>query len=239
MIRFDNWSKRGRWWPTRRFAGPAVSIIVHHSVTTPTSEPVADARTIEDVIYARRFRSRFSMVAYSYLIHPDGTVLEGRGVTWRNGANADRKNTGLGNARTLSVCMIGSYHPPAGGHDELTDAQVVAFRQLADWLESAGYLTNSRSVNPHSAVAYTDCCGDTLRSGLDRLINGLPVDTFDEDEEDDMITLFDTGTGDAWTAANGIARKLHDPDAWLAGWDGPVRRSPNMRFVIPDHYEVK
>ena len=60
----------------------------------------------------------------------------------------------------------------------------------------------------------------------------------DEEEEDDMITLVDSTSGEGWTAANGKARPLSKVDEWLAGWDGPVRRSPNMRYVISSHYEI-
>lgn len=60
----------------------------------------------------------------------------------------------------------------------------------------------------------------------------------DESEEDDMLTLIDTTTNEHWVAANGRADKLSKPSAWMADWDGPVRRSANMRHVIATLYEV-
>lgn len=53
-----------------------------------------------------------------------------------------------------------------------------------------------------------------------------------------METLIDTTSGDHWAAANGKADKLSEPAKWMEGWEGPVRKSPNMRFVIPTLYDV-
>ena len=58
------------------------------------------------------------------------------------------------------------------------------------------------------------------------------------DEEDDMITCFDTTTEEAWVCANGKARPISNDLAWVEEFDGPIRRHKNMRYVIENLYEV-
>ena len=53
-----------------------------------------------------------------------------------------------------------------------------------------------------------------------------------------METLLDTTTGEGWVCANGKARPLTDVPAWVASWSGPTSTSKNMRYVIPDLYDV-
>lgn len=65
----------------------------------------------------------------------------------------------------------------------------------------------------------------------------VPPDEIPEGDEE-MITIVDSTTNDAWVVGNGKARKLSDPAKWLSGWDGPVYHSPTMRFVVNDLYQV-
>ncbi|RMH83122.1 MAG: hypothetical protein D6683_02455, partial [Actinomyces sp.] len=58
------------------------------------------------------------------------------------------------------------------------------------------------------------------------------------DLEQIMFVAIDTTENRYWLVANGKARILSDPDAWMKSWDGPVIRSANMRYVIPDLYAV-
>ncbi|RMF59089.1 MAG: hypothetical protein D6746_08790, partial [Bacteroidetes bacterium] len=62
----------------------------------------------------------------------------------------------------------------------------------------------------------------------------LPVTT----EEEDMLVLIDTTTNDHWVAVGGKAKHLTDPSAWMSTWDGPVRKSPTMRYVVRALYSV-
>ena len=59
-----------------------------------------------------------------------------------------------------------------------------------------------------------------------------------EIDEDQMTTLADSTTGEHWVAAGGKARKLTDPDAWMASWIGPLSSSANMRYVVASLYEI-
>ena len=166
IVRFNEWTVRGRWGGTLSFNGPAAAAIIHHSVTNPTGDPFADARQVEEIIYRRRIKSRFSMVAYSYLVHPDGTVFEGRGVRYRNGANNRTKPGTLSNKNTVSVCLIGTYTEA-----DTTPHQDDAVAGLLEYLETAGQLANARSIAPHSALHATACCGDGGRRLISRLLS--------------------------------------------------------------------
>jgi peptidoglycan hydrolase-like protein with peptidoglycan-binding domain len=127
-------------------------VVVHHSVTKPTLDAVADARFVEQIIYNRRFKARFSMVAYNWLIHPDGTIFEGRGHIWRNAANVNKKGGPLGNSDTVSVCMIGDYRT-----DVITDAERTSFWWLVQHLQEIKTVQRDPAVVPHSELAYTAC----------------------------------------------------------------------------------
>ena len=166
IVRFNEWTIRGRWGSALSFNGPASAAVLHHSVTNPTGDAFADARTVEEVIWRRRIKSRFSMVAYSYLVHPDGTVFEGRGVRYRNGANNRTKPGTLSNRNTLSICLIGTYTTA-----DTTPHQDDAVAGLVEYLETAGQLANARSIVPHSALHATACCGDGGRRLISRLVN--------------------------------------------------------------------
>lgn len=175
IVPHAEWSVRGHWWlwALVKFVGPKGAAILHHSVTkiTGMTEAAAfrDVRTVETVIYNRRLRSRFATIAYNYLIHPNGMIFEGRGTKYRNGANNDTKSTGLGNKATISICMIGNYHPAAGGTDTLTDAQRESLSFLLWELEMDEHLSNRANVQGHSHVAATACPGDSNRAELESI----------------------------------------------------------------------
>ena len=228
IVPFEDWTRRGRWWPTRALSKPAAAIVIHHSVTTPTSSPRADARKVEEVIYQRRWKSRFSMVAYNWMIHPDGTILEGRGPTYRNGANNNTRGGAISNHNSVSVCFIGDYRTTL-----LTETQRRAFWWLAQDLERNGTVANSNSVMPHSALSKTTCPAEAYSSLGPPMFNG---DAGEEDEE--MVTCIDKLSGEAWVCSGTKARKINDVAQWMSTWEGPVRRANNMKFVIDDLYEI-
>lgn len=228
---FPSWTVKGRWWPTmRRGSKPALATVVHHSVTRPTTSPVNDARAVERVIWNRRFTSRFSMIAYSFMIHPDGTILEGRGKTYRNGANKNDKGGVFDNSNTISICLIGDYRT-----NEVTDEQRRAYKQLRAELVRTGVIDRNAKQLGHSALAYTACPAGALEQLLEEPPLVIP-DNPDEEEEDDMITLIDKNTQEGWVVAGNVSRKLSDVQQWLNTWDGPVRSANNMRYVVRDLY---
>lgn len=70
---------------------------LHHSVTRPTGDPVDDARTV-----ARIGIQRFGKLSYSWLVHPDGTILQGQ--DGHVGAHTRGQNS-----TTEAICCIGNY----------------------------------------------------------------------------------------------------------------------------------
>lgn len=223
-VPFEDWTGLGQWFPCLSYKGKAEGIIVHHSVTKPTDNPFNDARVVERVIYDRRFESRFGMIAYSYMIHPDGTIFEGRGLTYRNGANKNTKGGLLSNGNTVSVCMIGDYR-----RDKITDKQIAAFNWLrSDLIMRAGVIP-SATVHPHSELSHTEC-------------PSLDVDVFDTtllgEEEPEMMTCFDKLTNEAWVCGNGKARPITDVNQWMQTWEGPVAKANHMKHVVADLYDI-
>ena len=225
VVPFEEWTARGRWWPTTKRRGTASALVLHHTVTQPTIDPYFDARVVESVIWGRRFQAGFSSVPYSYLIHPDGTTFEARGVAWRNAANRKGKpSSALNNHNTLSVALIGRYDRDG----KVTTAQRRAFNTLSLDLAAAGHLGSPKSVVGHSALAYTACPGNALTQ-----IIHAP-----NEELQGMETLVSNTNGEAWAVAGQRARKITNVSAWLASWDGPVLRANNMEHVVDDLYDV-
>ena len=91
---------------------------LHHTVTKPTDDPAYDARGINNIGIAR-----FGMLSYSWLVHPDGTVLEGQGDT--RGAHTAKQNS-----TSLGVACIGNYEK-----DEPTAAMLKAVADLLRHLD--------------------------------------------------------------------------------------------------------
>ena len=203
VVPFEKWTALGRWWPTSRRRRQSDAIVIHHSVTNTTNRSsYMQARDIEKVIHGRRLRSRFSMVAYSWLVATDGTVFEGRGTTYRNGANNDTKGTGYGNANTMSICFAGNYQPGVPGLPTLqpTPTQLRAAGDLIAWLAMAKEMPHEYDVLPHRHVHGTACPGDNLAAQVDAL---------------EMYAKFDLDP------VGGAMQIINDPEnerMW-AGWD--------------------
>ena len=228
MRPFKSWTVKGQWWPTmRRSSSPALGTVLHHSVTKATSDALADVRAVEYIIWTRRFSSRFSMIAYSYIVHPNGTIFVGRGTRWRNGANKNDKGGAYNNSNTLSICLIGDYRT-----DNVTDAQRSAYYRIRGDLVRSGHLVPDSKELAHGDLAYTACPANAFDQ-----ITTFPTPDQDEEEEI-MVTLIDSSTGEGWVASGVKARKLQNVTAWIASWEGPIRKSANMRHVISDRYEV-
>lgn len=219
VVPFDQWTIRGRWWPvTLRRRLRSEASVVHHSVTDTTGDTdLAQAQQIEEVIYRRRLKARFSMVAYSYIIGTDATVFEGRGVTYRNAANNDTKNTGLTNTVTVSFCFAGNYHPDVAGVPTLTPTvkQLAAAGDVIAWLELSGDLEPDADVVPHRYVHATACPGDNLASEVSMIAAFAHMPPEAPDLEEDLMA-----------PSAPLVQLYDDPDAerTLAMWAGPDGR---------------
>lgn len=122
---------------------PARALYLHHTVTPVTPHPYADMRLVEDV-GARRF----GHISYSYVVHPDGTVMEGCGL--RRGAHTEGRNS-----TSFGVALIGNY-------DERNPTvwQMDGVRALVAHLITAGALRYGvYPTGGHRDVKATACPG--------------------------------------------------------------------------------
>jgi hypothetical protein len=150
VIPFKEWTRRGQWRFTLPFRKPAKGVVVHHSVTRALTSPIESARVVEEVTYKR---GSFAMIPYSFLLHYDGTILEGRAGKWRNGANRnDLRRNNLNNSNTISVCIPGDMR-----RDKITTAQQISFQWLLSDLKRRNIITVDAVVVPHNALANTAC----------------------------------------------------------------------------------
>lgn len=226
---FAEWTVRGRWWPTaRRSSSPALALVVHHSVTTILATTLASVQAVEEVIYGRRLSSRFSMIAYSFLITPDGAIWEGRGTVYRNGANnRTKRNVPYTNSNTLSVCFVGNFHPGVAGVTTLTPTPeaLAACADLVAHLRAQGALVAGSDLVAHSMLHATACCGDNLRNELST-IRRLIADGTPPEEGDDMhVRKINADDTSGWVVSGG--RELFTDQ--IAGWEETV--GPDRVFV--------
>lgn len=135
---------------------PVSTIFIHHSVTKATNNPVADMRALD-----RIGRQRFGRFSYSYVIHPNGTVMEGAGD--RVGAH-----TGGYNSTSIGVCFIGNYEEHGG-----TLQQVAGFIDLVRMLQARGHVTRNVNIRAHRDVKATACPGRHLVAGIPALRKAL------------------------------------------------------------------
>lgn len=70
---------------------------LHHSVTKPSMDATADARTV-----ARIGVGRFGRLSYSWLVHPDGTIFQGQ--DGHTGAHTRGQNS-----TTEAICCVGNF----------------------------------------------------------------------------------------------------------------------------------
>lgn len=121
-------------------------LILHHSVTRATSDPVRDARTIANIGI-----QRFGRLSYSFIVHPDGTILEGQ--NGHVGAHTRGQNS-----TTQAICCVGNFE-----NDAVTPEMVAAVRLL---VRDFGPLLGGHRDAPGAATA---CPGRNLYGMLSTL----------------------------------------------------------------------
>jgi hypothetical protein len=109
---------------------PSRGIWLHHSVTPATGSPVNDARRIANIGI-----QRFGRMSYSWVVHPDGTILEGQaghvGAHTRNQNSTSQAIVCVGNFENDPVTdemvrsirlLVGEFGPMLGGHRDAPGA---------------------------------------------------------------------------------------------------------------------
>ena len=142
-------------FPTRQIRKPADEVYLHHSVTTPTNDPCADARRLERILDQR------GLDGYNYLIHPTGIVIEFAGE--RRG-----EHTYGTNSDSFGICFIGNFQ-----YQQVTLAAMVHAGTIINLLRLKGDLVaplDQIHILHHRDVKSTACPGDNNMN-----INGSPL----------------------------------------------------------------
>lgn len=94
-------------------------IYFHHSAGNPMQTPL-------EIDAEERAPGTYTMIPYTFLIGKDGTIYKGRPIQFENAANLGR------NAQSISVCVIGNFHPGSVGYSgHPSPQQVLAMMDLA------------------------------------------------------------------------------------------------------------
>lgn len=146
------WGARTPLGPKMR--RPVSDIFIHHSVTRATANPAADARALDNI-----GRSRFGRFSYSYVIHPDGTVLEGAG-------DHVGVHTAGHNSTSVGICFIGNFE-----NEVPTRAALDSCHDLIRVLKFGGLVTTRPRVRAHRSVKSTACPGRNLVTQVQHIQN--------------------------------------------------------------------
>lgn len=149
---------------------PASEVFIHHTVTNPTNDPLADFRTVD-----RISQQRFGRRTYSWIVHPSGQVAEYAGTTI--GAHTKGHNS-----TGVAISFIGNFE-----HDTPTPAALDAARWLIESQTAAGVIAPGAPIQPHSAVYATACPGRNLRAAIPTLTQP-PEDDVNVQELNEALT---------------------------------------------------
>lgn len=193
----------GTWGGTyanrARMRLPAEALWIHHSVTNPTDDAFADFRVID------RIHQNLGGIAYSYVIHPNGTIGEGQGFSI--GAH-----TGGWNDRSFGVCFVGNYMEV-----DLLPEAIQSFRWLRDDLAASGVLgpgimpTGGHRDAPGNSTA---CPGNMAEAQLDQLREPYgPAPTLEGDEMIMVVGRTVFGAAIAFLLSGGrVLRTFNGPE---------------------------
>jgi N-acetylmuramoyl-L-alanine amidase len=134
------------------------TVFIHHSVTNPTGDPRADARQIQNFHMDSR---KYSDIAYTLLVHPDGTVLEGRTV---GGQAAQGAHTSGYNSKSIAICAIGNYEVSS-----VPNKLIAGINEALAYAIDKKWVTENPKIRPHSDVGFTACCGKNLKKRLNEI----------------------------------------------------------------------
>lgn len=139
---------------------PAKNLYFHHTVTGVTSDAKADTRTVEKSVY-----NKYIAIPYSGLVHPDGTILQGR---YLNGRPALGAHTAGHNSDGLGLAAIGNYETTRPS-EALIQGMIEAGRA---WIKSGDLDPNFKGI-PHSDVYQTQCCGKYLKEKIGYIVEQI------------------------------------------------------------------
>lgn len=148
----------------------------------------------------------WSDIAYSFLVCDHGTVFEGRGWQWTQGANGtDEVGPDDGPDRIWNtICWLGG------------EGQVPSLAVLGSivWLIREGRaLGAGRRVIPHSDIKAKPCPGPDL-ANLCRLLDGAPIREDDVTKDELKEAIAELFGGHARLAGGVLQIRLNDGNWW-------------------------
>lgn len=178
---------------------PMSAVWLHHSDTVPTDDPAYDMRLLQQIGMQRGF----SDVSYTFGLHPDGTILEGRELRYVGA------HTYANNSSSLAFVLIGNYDVTTP-----TDAQIASAQWLRDDLITRGYLTpGTYPTGGHRDAPQnqTGCPGNAAENALDRF---RATSTQPPSSGEDMLTFRYIYDGLDWVfdGPSGLFFQCDDPD---------------------------
>lgn len=141
--------------------GQVDTVFIHHTVTQHTAYPLFDIRNVQNVAFGRGF----SDISYTLLVHPDGSILEGRIYDGKPAVGAHTKGY---NSTSIAVSYIANTE-----NEAVTDTGLQGIIDAIKYAISKGWLVANPKVRPHRDVASTACPGKNLVNVLDRIRAGI------------------------------------------------------------------
>jgi hypothetical protein len=187
---------------------PMSALWLHHSDTVPTDDPLYDMRLLQQIAFSRGF----SDISYTYGLHPDGSICEGRDLRYVGAHTAGNNST------SLAFVLIGDYTTTLP-----TAAQIASARWLRDKLIAEGYLTpGTYPTGGHQDAPGNDtaCPGAAAESRLD--LFRAPQDQQAPDpvtEEEVTMFVFDGPKergGGVWKSDGVFRNRINAGETWPA-----------------------
>ncbi len=148
----------------RKAQQPADTVVQHITVTNPSGDFKADARTVEAI-----GQSRFgSGVSYNWLVDmKTGHVAVGQPLDAKGTHTLNDKNiAGYSHDQNLVARAIAVVGQPA---TKLSPAAELAIARLIAAMIDEGAVTRGFDYDPHSKFAFKDCPCDATRNRMDEI----------------------------------------------------------------------
>ncbi|TWU58972.1 N-acetylmuramoyl-L-alanine amidase [Rubripirellula tenax] len=133
------------------------SIVVHHSGNAGDKDPLAIQEKHKD--------KNFDDVGYHYMIHPNGTVYEGRDITFKG------EHVGGTNTKKIGVLMMGDYDEQILDldDDDLTQTHVNKLKSLCETLKGHFPIQKFGGHQEFMAAGATQCPGNLIMDKIPSL----------------------------------------------------------------------
>lgn len=167
VVSRDAWGSRGTTCSTTE--SDWYRMAVHHTAGNQTS-----SGTVQGAVQALQAYSMDSAgycdIPYQFLVGYDGSLWEGRALTYYSGATGGDNNDG-----NIAMCFLGCYHPsscPTSGGNAATDAMIAWSRILVQTLAAEhSFATDADTIRGHQDWPdnYTACPGDYVMERMDEI----------------------------------------------------------------------